>query len=349
MEVPIGVSVGLIKPGHWRIGTSMSCEQLHGQPPPEDAVAHWIDGDSAWCLRPQPPTNSPSGDSEVAKFREVAGCIALWNLSPNVFCKARSWCEGVELEGKTIEFVKKHAPSVPVPEVFYNWADPAWDRTFIIERRAPGECMNDVWTQMSTEQKMDVAAQISKHAVTLAKLKSRRCEKATGAGLTFESPWLGSTYNSLVDPLWRRIVHPPLTIEEVKERITKTAGEAPPDLGEYFLFNHALLCPPKIFVHIPAEKNGHVKVSNIIGWGSAGFLPHWFIATNPRMNVNFGMENIEPPPEDQYDWTWMLSDALIRDGFSCENDWWLRIREYRRKKGAEEEARKEQESRKEQN
>ncbi|KAL9117832.1 MAG: hypothetical protein Q9187_005627 [Circinaria calcarea] len=216
---------------------------------------------------------------------------------------------------------------------------------------------------MSTEQRTDLASQIAKHVVTLAKLKSRRCEKITGAGITYEGPLLGGRF-SWDFPLWQPLVHPPLTIEEVKERITKLTGEAPPDLGEYFLFTHTLLVPPKIFVHMPAEKNGHVQLSCIIGWASAGYFPHWYIATNPRVNVSFGVENIEPPPQDQFDWTWILSDALIREGFSCEAHWWVKSREYGRKrnaaeyarreqewtkKNAEEEAREEQESRKEQN
>ncbi|KAL9116515.1 MAG: hypothetical protein Q9187_006961 [Circinaria calcarea] len=348
MEPPIGQSIGLIKPGFWSIGTLMSCEQLQGQPP-EDAVAHWKDGDTAFCLRPKLPNTSSTGDSAIGKFYDRGTCSAAWNLSSNVICKATSWVQGMEAEGKTIEFVVKHVPSVPVPEVIYHWVDPAWDRSFILERRVPGERLNEVWSRISHEQRVGVAAQLAEHAVSLAKLKSRRCEKATGAGITYESTLLGGV--PWEDrPSWKPLLHTPLTAGQVTARIVNFSGEAPPDLGEYFLFAHTTMNPTNVFIIMPAEETGHVQVSAILGWASAGFYPHWWISTTPRVHAGFALDTefIDDPPQDQWDWMWILSDALIRKGFPCEDKWFMQNMFDKEKIAAEQEAREQREARAEQ-
>ena len=320
MKPPVGESVGLVSPGCWSIGSFMSCEQLQGQQPPEDAVVHWQDGESAFCLRPKPPTTSSSGDPTVGKFHEERWASAVWTLSTNVFCKAKAWVEGMEVEGTTIEFVAKHAPSVPVPEVIYHWIDPAWTRCFLITKRAQGERFNEVWPRISEDQRLDVAAQLAKHAVTLSKLRSDRCEKATGAGLLGEHGLLGPHEDWSTWPSWKPLLRPPFTAQELIAHLTKEAGVAPPDLGKQFVFAHTDMSPKNVFVFMPAEKTGQVQVSTIIDWETAGYYPYWWMSTHARTCQDLFLEHksIGVAWKDAMDPAWMLSNALIREGFRHE-------------------------------
>lgn len=328
MEPLIGESVGLIDPGSWSIGTSMLCEQLQGQqPPPEDAVAHWNDGDSVFCLRPKLPTTSPSGDSAAGRFYDHFFRSAAWNLSPNVICKASGWIEGMETEGVTLEFVAKEFPSVPIPEVIHHWVDPSWNRCFIITRRVRGERLNDVWCRVSHEQRMDVAAQLAKHSVTMAEIGSVRCAKPTGVGICFEAELFSGVPEEVVEawPSWKPVLHPVLTVEEFTARTIELRGTAPPDMGQYFMFAHMNMGPTNIFVLMPAEKTGRVELSAIIDWKSAGFYPHWYISTKPRISADFALDNEfrDEIPADGGHWMWILSDALMLEGFDLEVKWWM--------------------------
>lgn len=326
MEPPIGESVGLVSPGNWSIGTFMSCEELQGQSPPEDAVAHWNDGDSTFCLRPRLPTTSPSGDSAVGKFYDRATCHAAWNLSPNIICKCTSWTEGMEVEGTTIEFVVKNAPSVPVPEVIYYWIDPTWERVFTIVRRVQGVRFNEAWFSLSEEQRVDVAAQLAKHAVTLSKLTSSRCEKPSGAGVTYSGDLFGGLPRER-GVIWRVPLHSPATAEELTAIMAKLYGAPPPDMGKCFIFAHTDMSPTNVFVHMPTEETGHVQLSAIIDWETAGFYPHWYPSTNARITRGFGLDDefLDEPPPGQWDWLRILSDALIEEGFRCEQRWYMQV------------------------
>ncbi|KAL9100369.1 MAG: hypothetical protein Q9187_009373, partial [Circinaria calcarea] len=47
--------------------------------------------------------------------------------------------------------------------------------------------------------------------------------------------------------------------------------------------------------------------------------------TNARTSAFFGLDTefISPAPPDQFDWLWMLSDALMQEGFRCEQGWMM--------------------------
>lgn len=92
----------------------------------------------------------------------------------------------MEVEGTIIEFVVKHTPSVPVPEVIYHWIDPTWNRFFTITKRIQDERLIEVWPRISEQQRLNVAAQLAKHTIILSKLRSDRCEKATDTDILSE-------------------------------------------------------------------------------------------------------------------------------------------------------------------
>ena len=99
------------------------------------------------------------------------------------------------------------------------------------------------------------------------------------------SPWLLGAYHSHATwPSWKPDVHPTYTPESLKAHLQKRSGIPPPDSGSEFCSYHADLNPANIFVQIPEDGAQRARISAIIDWDDAGYWPHYWIITCPKVN-----------------------------------------------------------------
>ncbi len=155
----------------------MHCEKVTVSAP-ADAIKVWNDGDSTYCLRrkPEPITNqvSPSGDSTAGKFYECAARAEGYAIGKNTICKIKSWAVETTSEAQTLKFVRKNLPFIPTPESYYYWVDKAWNRSYLLMQRAPGQSLENAWKRLTEGQKKRIAAELASHVKTLAQFKSSR-------------------------------------------------------------------------------------------------------------------------------------------------------------------------------
>jgi hypothetical protein len=141
---------------------------------PSDAVCQWVDDRLTYCLhkRLEPKTDrTVEGDPELGRVHKK--CTSeVWTLSPNVFCKVMWWVEESTTDATTIRFINKNISSLPTEELMYDWIDLEWRWSFMLRRRAPGTRYDEAWEFLTTEQKLQIAAQVAKHLKSLAELTS---------------------------------------------------------------------------------------------------------------------------------------------------------------------------------
>ena len=327
MDPPIGQSISLTGPSCWTMGTRMLCEKLTSAPP-ADAITTWNDGSATYCLRhnPQPITNSlpPPGDPLAGRFRNVATESAGYAVGPSTICKIRSWSPACPLEAESIAFVKKNAPSVPIPSVYYAWVDEPWQRVFILMQRAPGQLLGDAWVKLTSKQKQQVAEEIATHVATLAKLTSSRLQSPDGHGLRNHA-LLSSTPNCNVFlPAWVPDIHSTFTVEQFQAHMHDLSGVYPPDFGDKFHFYHDDLGPENILVVDPIppqdESTQGPLVTTIIDWEDAGFYPYWWISTNFLVQDSTALD--WKRYGDVAAWARRVSKAIQRKGFAAVCGWY---------------------------
>lgn len=328
MEPPIGQSMSLTSAGRWTMGTRMLCEELTSAPP-ADAITTWNDGFATYCLRPNPEpiTNflPPPGDPLAGRFRNVGRDSAGYAIGPNTICKIRSWSPPCPIEAESIAFVKKNAPSVPVPNVYYSWVDEPWHRVFMLMQRAPGQLLDDAWLKFTPKQKQQVANEIASHVATLAELTSPRLESAGGHGIRGPSLLSYTPDRSPFLPNWVPDVHPTFTVEEFIAYMHGLSGLQSPDFGDKFHFYHDDLGPENILVvdPVPAE-NESIKgplVTTIIDWETAAFYPRWWLSTKFLVCFNTALD--WKKHGDVSAWARRVSKAVQKKGFETVCDWWF--------------------------
>jgi hypothetical protein len=121
----------------------------------------------------------------------------------------------------------------------YNWIDVEWRRSFMLTRRAPGTRYDEAWEFLTTEQKLQIAAQVAKHLKSLAELTSDYVETVVGRGL--EGMHSLRLREDL--PEWKPRVEPRVSREEYREFLKRKDGHEPPNFGERFVLQHPDLNP----------------------------------------------------------------------------------------------------------
>lgn len=199
----------------------------------------------------------------------------------------------------------------------YDWIDSEWLRSFMLTRRVPGTRYDEAWPSFTTEQKLQIAAQVAKHAKSLAELTSEYVETATGRGI--EGIHSLRIREDLPD--WKPRVELRVSREEYRKFIKRILKDyKPPDFRERFVLQHGDLNPTKFFVTTPADSNEVPRVTAIIDWSLVGYKPSFHVATLPRGAYDFAVED---QPEG-WDWLRMLSNALVKEGFPLEMDYLTR-------------------------
>lgn len=299
----------------------MVCEKLEDGHIPLDAVCNWTDG-ATYCLRKRSPPRvdrEPEGDSSASAYGDYNSPMrGLWTISPNVFCKAKGWTEGLTTEATTIRWINKNVPSVPTEEVIYDWIDPEWNRVITITKRVPGEIFEDVYYSLTTQQRLCVADQIAGYVKELSKKTSDWVETVQGTGIAGE---YSLRVRELIAP-WIPRVEPRVSHEDYQAFVQRFNERykmkiAHPGMGEPLVLQHTDLHPSNFLVTIPSNADEMPKVTGIIDWEKVGYLPRWQIATLPRLLRRFSIE-ANPYHPERHDWQWMLSNAYVRLGLPLE-------------------------------
>lgn len=269
-------SVVRTNPGVWSLGTFMLCEEYTGDTP-QDALATWEDVGKKYYLhrRKSPITRRtpPDGDFDTGRFYDTSETASLWELTPNVFVKAKAWAPGMSLEIDTINWVRQTFPQVPVVEAIHGWVDPAWERSFLITRRMEGEPLETAWPRLSKSEKLRIIEEVMATVTTMATVTSE----------TFRSIGGGHRFVLFLDmpprdpTQWRRAprVYPQYTIKEFDEAMKKcwdTIKDNPKT--ERFVFFHADLTPGNVF--IKSKGDGQACLSGLIDFEVSGFYPVWY-------------------------------------------------------------------------
>ncbi|KAH9221682.1 hypothetical protein DL95DRAFT_355778 [Leptodontidium sp. 2 PMI_412] len=303
MTPPISTSVRRLTRDRWMLGSSKICERVT-RPIPSNAIISWQDGDGTFYLRERVDgdLSVPKDGSETGLVHEGGTSAAVWSIGANAFCKVKAWREGMELESKTIEFVREKKPEVPVPEVIHTWIDHSWDRTFLILRRVKGQTLDEEWPRLNPDQRMEIANKIVGYCCKLASISASRFETATGHAVI--EPFLDGIADAS-HPSWIPRPIGPFSSESLASHLSTIAPGSRLDVGDLFYFYHADLGPTNIMVL-------EGTITGILDWESAAYYPKFWIATKPRLSAGFYLQKDR---NDRKAWSNMLSDILKASGF----------------------------------
>ncbi|KAL9612495.1 MAG: hypothetical protein Q9167_002926 [Letrouitia subvulpina] len=327
MTPPCECSIGYLGHGSWSIGSSLICKK-EDDSTNTDSLTTWnnTDGtkDGTWHLqRRDPPlkaTITPPGDSDFQREYVCGNAAAIWRISPNVLCKVKSWVPGITPEADIIMWVAKNCPNIPVPKVIYGWIDRDWQRSFCLMEVMPGVTLDQAWNDLSKEERTAIANEVVKYIIDAAQHTSPRISSVNGTGITYHGWILGSSKPEIEGfDNWQPDLHPPMTPEELDERLLLINGQKSPEKVDHFVFFHGDLAPVNIFLDKDDKddkKEWHV--SGIIDWEVAGFLPKWYIRTIVGVSTGYFLN--QAPGEEQM-WAVELSRALKKHGFQEHCKW----------------------------
>ncbi len=309
----------------FRLGSSTICEQSDtAERSGLSILASWQDDGENFILRKEvayehdmPPSSS------LANMVHDAGTSAgVWLLGKDTFCKVKGWCEGMESESETINFVRMHCPSIPVPEVVFSWIDHDWSRSFTLIKRVPGKTLDEIWPTLSSSQRSGIVCNVVAYCKELSSVTSSKLESATGKGLCDNHLNIAAPDSH---PTWKPRLLSPMSSDEFNEflhqRTSKDAQSIVPSVEEHFLFYHADLGPTNIMI------SEDTKVTGILDWECAAFFPRFWIALKPGISAGFFLsrESVGEDKAARFGWGDPFYKALMAEGFdSTDNDlaWW---------------------------
>ena len=320
MKVPARDSVTLI--GRWNIGSLYFCENYDNPDlVPDDALKTWKDSGTSMCLRPQaaPLTSKGSGWSKQGRIKSTtSGCV--WTIGVETMVKVQNWTESTQLEGRTIKFINDKCPQVPTTKVIHEWVDPAWNRSFMIMRRAPGVTLMHVWYDMTSSQRQDIADQVAVHIKSLAQHTSSKVETVQGLGVVDLGTVIGQMPRKLVPkwPSWKQWRHSPFTRDAFIAHLRYTYDcTSVPDVGkEFVLYNPDI---NNVIVKWP-EPGKKGELVQIIDWDFTGYWPRYCVASCPSLLHPFYDAALGKPTAR---WGPLLQESLKKLGFKDEVKWFL--------------------------
>ncbi|CAG9945501.1 unnamed protein product [Clonostachys rosea f. rosea IK726] len=292
-------SIGQTGPDQWIIGSKMVCERVQDQESkPVDALVSWEHESQTFYLRkrtPQDPTRK--GNTETDKAPGSGGSAAVWCIGDRHF-KAYAWHGGMELESTNIRFVKDKVPSVPVPDVIYEWTDPDFNRSFLVTKKIRGRTLEEAWLHLGPRRRELLAEEVACHISQLAKHTSSSFKTVCGRGV-FEPRLLEKPREER--PCWLpRLLGPFKEEDDMRNYMLSISNEVPPEIDQEFHFYHAELGPKNIIL----RENG--AVAGIINWESAGYYPSFWVATKPLLDTF----DLECDREEPKSWAHLLRRKL---------------------------------------
>ena len=271
-----------------------------------NAIISWEDGEGTYYLRERVEEDDlllPGNSIETGLVHQGGTSAAVWSIGTSAFCKVKAWCEGLELENDTIQYVARNAPGVPVPEVIHSWVDHEWNRSFLILKRVGGHTLHDAWPQLSLRQQSQIASQIGKYCSKLAGITSHQFESAIHHGV-LEAYLIVDAEPS--HSSWKPRPLGLFSLEDFKCYFLRQSTTYYPDVGP-FHFYHADLGPGNIMV----SREGNVE--GILDWESAGFYPRYWIASKPMRSAGFYLKSTKGTKREA--WRDLLGIMLKKEGF----------------------------------
>lgn len=203
----------------------------------------------------------------------------------------------METEAQTIDFVKEEFPSIPVPEVVYQWTEESINRSYTVMNRAPGKTLDSVWSSLSDLEHKEIALKIADYIALMATARRSTLETVSGYGVTDEF-----IQPEVEKPSW----HPSLF--RLTSGLQATRYFNPLKVDGDFLFTHGDISPGNILI------DGG-KISYVLDWEFAGFYPKCWIYIKTRCP---GM--VLSDSEAEYSWMDHVDTELEKRGISADMD-----------------------------
>ena len=321
LTVPIQESVRYQK---ILLGSQYYCEPVQrgcGELERRDCVVSWMDGDEEWFLCRQPETlvSKPAGTSKPGAVQQAVA-IGVWEIGVSTLVKVSSYINGVQLEGETIRFVNERQPLVPTTQVIFEWIDSEWHRSFMIMKRAPGHLMDDVWHELTEQQRKDIATEVAAHVKSLSLHTSKTLSTVDGHGVQgFRLVGWPPLLEIINKPRWIPWFHPIFEQDSFLAHLRNESHMDPPDTDVDFVFYHPDLTSHNIFVRRPEDDSERGQLTQIIDWESAGYWPRFWVATCPNRFGPFTV--LSCLGTEDGDWYTYLREALELEGFMPQSEW----------------------------
>ena len=320
MKVHARDSVTLI--GRWNIGSLFFCENYDNHDlVPTDALKTWEDNGTFMCLRPQaaPLTFKSPGWSEQGRGHPTtSSCV--WTIGTETMIKVQSWTELIQLESRTIKFINDKCPQIPTTKVIYEWVDPAWNRSFMIMRRALGVTLMHAWYDMTPSQRQDIADQVSVHVKTLTQHISSKVETVDGLGVVDLGIVIGQRpYKTAPKwPSWKPWRHSPFNRDAFIDHLRYVYDcTSVPDVGREFVLYNPDINANNVIVKWP-EPGKKGELVQIIDWDYTGYWPRYCVASCPSLLHPCYDAPLGKPMAN---WGPLLQEALKKIGFKDEVKW----------------------------
>ena len=178
-------------------------------------------------------------------------------------------------------------------------------------KRVSGQTLEQAWPRLSSSQRIQIADDIARYCVILAKNTSSLFESANG-GSVFESRLMDDPPPS--HPTWLPRTVGPFSSKALAAFMKRISTQPPPEIGDTFHFYHADLGPKNIMI----SADGSV-VTAIIDWESGAYYPRFWIATKPAASCVYWLDC---PTDNPKLWSELLTEALKANDFKPLDTIW---------------------------
>ncbi|KAI4155417.1 MAG: hypothetical protein LQ340_001017 [Diploschistes diacapsis] len=303
---------GSVKPYSWSLGSTHICIQCSSEEDvPPEAWVSWQDSPNSFLyLRERSSPLTAQIPGEPSPRVQADSSISVFQFGVSTMIKTYAWTEGMQLEGDTIDHVRKHHPNIPITSKIVEWVDKPWSRCFMVMYRAEGSLLNDVWFKMDQEQRMAIAREVALHVADMAEETSDLLQTVNKCGLE-DGRFLGPPPDSHFKmPIGTPFLFPVLDPMSLKSRFQQRSTGPFPEIGQRFVLYQPDLHPANIFVK---KEPGSEKwiLSRIIDLGLVAYYPRMWVAAAPTRRW-FG---IDKGLHDDGRWDLLLRKALIDQGF----------------------------------
>ena len=303
----------------WALGSCMICGEVeHEDNIPKDALANWKDdAQKVFYVRSRPDDLHEEG--APVKPLTANSSMAVFRIGQGVLLKAKLLIfAGSDKEGFALTLLHDYTPSVPAPEPLHHWKDQHWSCSFVIMREMHGARLDQAWFSLLEEHRDRLAKETARIFSKVADIGSPLATFADGEALN-DGHWISEPNLG------------PFTAKGLYKYMTKTQTKVPKP-SYYFHLCHCDLVPDHFFVsdglplpppdaethlvQVPVERQANLRISGIIDWEMAAFLPKW-MATKQFWNHAGGlpwkMAGVDKSRHDEFHRAVILE--LVKMGF----------------------------------
>ncbi|KXJ85409.1 kinase-like domain-containing protein [Microdochium bolleyi] len=244
-------SIRQIDENTWLIGTSHVLRLTQGSC---DSGYLWKNNSDGSCYvlsaapEPLPDTKSLPDDSHVRKIHEAGDESAVFKFGDALILKIRLATPGTRREHEMLAFLAEKRLNFDIPKALFYTEDA--EKTYLFETYIPGKRLEDIWWDMTAEQKEFVVTQVSQVCSELR---------------AFQSDTLTAVADHWLDPLREQRDYDVQALQEHCENLGMTCST--------FVLSHNDLGPTNILV---TETGNQIA---ILDWELAGYSPVEWIRT----------------------------------------------------------------------